>query len=121
MKKRPIKGYLYCGLFIFLFMFFITWQRVTIVRLGYEVSDLKNDLREIQVKNQILLKQYSRETSLRNIHTTAVKKYGMSLPDMNSCRSVVISYNYRLEDGNVAETVTSFLKKVFGPGKAQAK
>ncbi|MDA3793463.1 MAG: hypothetical protein PF545_07430 [Elusimicrobia bacterium] len=102
-------------------MFFITWQRVTIVRTGYKVSEFKNDLRKSRIRNQILLKRYSEEASLNDIHERAVKKYSMRLPMIKNCGRVVLKENVSGGEGTVTESVASFLKKIFGPGKAQAK
>lgn len=121
MNKRKTKGYILCGFFVFALMFFITWQRVTIVSMGYKVSGLKENLREAEIKNQVLLKKIRKEASLHHIKNKAVVKYKMRTPDINKCKTIAVKKPGSGDGFSPAKSLASFIKKVFGPGQAQAK
>jgi hypothetical protein len=115
-----IKKLLALFLCFFIFLMFMTWQQVTIFRLGYKLTGLKESVKDREIENQLLLREFNRKCSLFDIDRKAGAS-GMVLPSAKACRSLFLDKEKNIDNKGSGPSLVAILKKALSPSDAQAK
>jgi len=119
MKK--VKGYLLICVLIFTFLLFITWQQITIFKLAYRVTYLKEAVKKSEIKNQFLLSKARQIGALNIIEEKAGKLFSMKVPDYNHRRILEVKASHFCKSKAEKKTFAYYIKQVFSPADAQAR
>lgn len=68
-------------LLIISFVLFYTWQRIEVLRLGYEVDKLRSEKNELYNKNKFLQVKVAGLKSLDRVEKIAREELGLIIPD----------------------------------------
>jgi len=122
MYKSKIK--LYSGLIFFtsLILMFITWQQVTKFRLGYKITRVKDFIRNEEIKNQEIMREYRVYGGVEYVDRRAQEEYKMELPDPAICEILGVEgrmiFQKKSKD---IKTFVSDIKEIFLPRNAEAR
>jgi hypothetical protein len=122
MNRDQIKLYIFIFSGIFVCLLFITWQQISIFRLGYRITNLKTSIRTEEIKNQQILENYQAKADLFTIEKKARETFNMTDPGFNKCSVIKIDKN-RLFAGRHKKqrSVLSYLNNIFSARDAQAR
>lgn len=79
--RTPAYLHVLVGLLILAAILFYVWQRVQVVRLGYQIERCKVEKTELIRKNRELLIEISSLTSPDRIERLAASRVGLSIPE----------------------------------------
>lgn len=65
---------------IVLVALFLVWARIQVIQLGYEVSRLRKEVRELGQRRDLLEADVAKLKSPERLETTAIERFGMRLP-----------------------------------------
>ncbi len=83
MRKRNTKKnirYLLLGFFLFSIILFYIWETNQVMKLGYEINQLKKELMQTRNKNKVLKTSVNSLKSYERIETLAIEKIGLTKP-----------------------------------------
>lgn len=107
---------------IFLFLLAITWQQVVIFKLGYRITNLKEQIQVEEIKKQQIMKKYYIKGSLFNIEQRAKSSFNMKQPDFEMCRVLKVNKKKLFHNKNKKRiSFISYFKDVLSPSDAEAK
>lgn len=122
MNRERIKAYIVIFSGIFILLLSITWQQVVIFRLGYRLTDLKEQIRTEEIKKQRIMEKFHFRSSLFNIEQRAKKSFNMGQPDPEKCRILKIDNEKLFHKGNRKRvSFVAYLKEILSPSDAEAK
>ncbi|MGM0440829.1 MAG: hypothetical protein ACQEQC_00160 [Elusimicrobiota bacterium] len=92
-----------------------------IFKLGYKITDLKQEIKRCEVKNQDLMKQVHSRCSLANIDRKARDDFNMQLPEPSDIEVLRVN-KQEIKDYNLqADSLLVYIKNLFSPGEARAE
>ncbi len=65
---------------VMLVALFLVWARIQVIQLGYEVSRMRNELRELSQKRDLLEADVASLKSPERLAKVAAERFGMRLP-----------------------------------------
>lgn len=118
-----LKTYIAVFTAIFVVLIFLTWQQISIFRLGYKITKLKKEINVQEIKRQCLIKKMLSEYSMKSIESKAITKFKMSIPEMTNRKLLVINKNRLPASGKKKKitTLTLYIKELFDTKNVQAK
>lgn len=122
MNRTKLKLYIIIFSNIFVFLSYVTWQQITMFRMGYKITRLKEDIRNEEMKRQRIMKLFQTKNSLEVIEKKARQNFKMLLPGYPKYGVLEVDIEKMLYKKN--KNIRSFLvqfKKVFSTSDAQAK
>ncbi|MFH1414780.1 MAG: hypothetical protein ABIH89_01670 [Elusimicrobiota bacterium] len=122
MRREHIRAYIIVFSAVFLILFFVTWQQVTIFRLGYTITSLQEKIRKEEIKKQHLMKEYHGKYNLYIIEDHAKKSFKMDIPRIENCRVLRIKEAVPGNDKKRRNSsLVACLKDMFSPADAEAR
>lgn len=73
---------------LFAFAFVIIWLHYQLAAKGYEINQLKAEIKELQNENQMLSLKKEELADLKRIEEVATKELGMSYPDQDQLQVI---------------------------------
>lgn len=122
MNRTKLKLYIIIFSNIFVFLSYVTWQQITMFRMGYKITRLKEDIRNEEMKRQRIMKLFQTKNSLEAIEKKARQNFKMLLPGYAKYGVLEVDIEKMLYKKN--KNIRGFLvqfKKIFSTSDAQAK
>ncbi|MBN2407250.1 MAG: hypothetical protein JXJ19_06095 [Elusimicrobia bacterium] len=121
MTKATIKSYIVIFSSIFLLLSFVTWQQITIFRMGYRITKLREDLRIEEIRQQKILEDMQVCGSLSVIESRARGEFGMDIPESADNLIEVDGNRMLCRNKKSLYSYVADIKGIFAPDDAQAK
>ncbi len=118
---KEIKKYILILSGIFIFLFFITWQQISIFKMGYRVTKLNEQIRIEEIKNQQLIQKLHLKGSLFKIDYKSKKLFNMKIPDYKSRRILKVDSAQFLKKDRIPNAWVKYIKEIISPLSASAK
>lgn len=83
MRKRNVQKnirYLLGGFFLFSVILFYIWETNQVMKLGYEINQLKKELMQTMNQNKVIRTRVNSLRSYERIETLAIEKIGLTKP-----------------------------------------
>ncbi|HEX9860317.1 MAG TPA: cell division protein FtsL [Nitrospirota bacterium] len=116
-KLRYIRraGGLLFGIMVCSFLVLYVWQRVNVIRVGYEVEELKKEKAELSKSREMLNIEAATLTSPDRVERIATASLGMKVPE--ECQVVLVK-RVGAGGGNVADPAKQARKSAAWPGRS---
>ncbi len=118
MRVRGI-ALLLCGVFIVLG--FLTWQQITVFRLGYRISELSQEMVVAEIHNQELMEEARDKLTLTVICRRSRAELRMKVPGTSEKDLIKVEgVSSPGREGRI-DRVVAYFRELFSPSQAQAR
>ncbi len=99
----------------------ITWQRVTIFKLGYEITELKQGIQQKEIYNQNLIQEARMHCSLKNIDKKARHDFNMRVPKDSEINIIHIDRQNLKQYDLTPNSLLAYVRNLFSVTDARAE
>jgi hypothetical protein len=122
MSSEQIKSYIAFFAGIFVVLLFITWQQVVVFKLGYRITNLKQQIVAEEVKKQVIMEKLYKKVNLASIENIAKKSFQMNIPDISRCKILKVDKEKMYYDENRKRvSFLAYFKEFIAPDEAKAQ